>query len=189
LAPPGAGFQDLGPLGNDPIPLDSLKRIISDVRVDWRPPSPKTTPKITINGATLAAAGQALDRLPEWGRGGGILRVENVPVGTSTSVVVSAHANLLMILPDWTGYAKASDEAKAEWDRMYAQLARHEDRHVEIAVEEADALADALKGVEIGEIGKLVTAANAKLAKRQEDFDTDTDHGAKAGVNLNISIE
>jgi hypothetical protein len=187
-SPPSARFEDPGPIGVVPTPLDTLRRIITDVRVDWRPPNPKTTPKIVVGGATLAEVAQALNQRDEWGRGGGSLRVENVPVGTSTSVVVTAHANLIMILPEWTGYEKASAAAQAEWNRMFANLARHEDRHVEIAVEEADALADALKGVEIAEIGRLVTDANARLAKRQKEFDDQTAHGENAGVTLNISI-
>jgi hypothetical protein len=95
---------------------------------------------------------------------------------------VNIHAGLVKRLPRWTKYAEASPAARAEWDQMFAKLAIHENRHVEIAVEEAEALARDLIGVEIGEIPNLVTTANQTLHTRQEQLDADSDHGARPGV-------
>jgi hypothetical protein len=158
------------------------ERNVTRVVKDWEPPAPRTTPEIVVAGRTLADAGAAIDRLNEWGEGGGRLRAERIPVGTSASVTVTLHANLILRMPRWTGYAHASTAARAEWDRMIGRLQAHENRHMAIAVEEADNLARALMGVEIAEIAQMVTDANRTLQDRQDQLDTDTEHGARAGV-------
>ena len=181
-APTQGGAVVPGPIGfDDPIPMDS-QRIIAKVTKDWDPPSPRTTPEIVVGGKTLAEAGRELDKLREWGEGGGSLRSERIGAGTSTNLTVNLHGNLVYRLPRWTGYAGASAAAKAEWDRMLAKLKAHEDRHMEIAIEEGNQLATDLVGREIGEIAGMVTEANRRMNKRQQDMDTDTNNGAKAGV-------
>jgi hypothetical protein len=179
----GAGLP--GVLGVDePIPLDDLQRIIAKVTKDWDPPNPRTTPAITVGGATLEQAADQLNKLSEWGEGGGAFRAERIAPGNSTNLTVKLHANLLRRLPTWTGYPKASPAAKAEWDRMVRKLAAHEDRHVAIAIEEAEQLAKDLIGKEISEIAQMVTDANARGQQRQDELDdpANTDHGMKPGV-------
>src|SRR3954447_13886676 len=97
-----------GPIGlDDPIPMDS-QRIIAKVTKDWDPPSPRTTPEIVVGGKTLADAGRELDKLREWGEGGGSLRSERIPTGTSTNLTVDLKGNLIHRLPRWSGYSSAS---------------------------------------------------------------------------------
>ncbi len=171
-----------GTLGVDePVPLDT-SRIIARVTKDWDPPNPRTTPEITVGGTTLAQAGRELDQLAEWGQAGGSLRAERIPAGNSTNLTVHLHANLLYRLPRWRGYASASAAAQAEWDRMFAKLKAHEDRHLAIAIEEAESLAQDLISHDISDIASMVTSANRRMQGRQDDLDHDTDHGAKAGV-------
>ncbi len=173
---PGAGFAAPRPVGH------TLRRIVVQVTKDWDPPQPRTTPGIVVQGRTLEEAARALNRLREWGQGGGTLRVDRIPAGRSTEVTAHVHANLVRRLPRWAGYARASPAAKAEWDGMIEKLEEHEQRHVDIAIEEADQLASDLMGREIGEIAHLVTQANATLQRRQNELDDDTDHGAREDV-------
>lgn len=190
------GGNPPGVLGVDAIPLDDLQRMVTKVTKDWDPPSPRTTPAIVVGGATLQQAADQLNRLNEWGEGGGRLRTDRIPPGNSTKLTVNVHANLIRRLPTWSFYPKASAAAKAEWDQMVQKLAAHEDRHVAIAIEEADQLAQDLMGKEISDIPQLVTDANARMQKRQDELDdpSNTDHGAKQGVqygdvNLDITIK
>jgi cell division septum initiation protein DivIVA len=182
--------------GDDVIPLDDLQRMVTKVTKDWDPPSPRTTPAIVVGGATLQQAADQLNRLNEWGEGGGRLRTDRIPPGNSTKLTVNVHANLVRRLPTWSGYPKASAAAKAEWDQMVRKLAAHEDRHVAIAVEEADRLAQDLVGKEISDIVQLVTDANTRMQQRQDELDdpSNTDHGAKPGVqygdvNLDTTVK
>jgi cell division septum initiation protein DivIVA len=177
------GGDPPGILGTEPaIPLDDISRTIAKVEKDWDPPNPRTSPAITVGGKTLTDAFNALNRQPEWGEGGGQIRADRIPPGNSTNLTVKLHANLVRRMPTWTGYAKASVAVKAEWDRMISKLAAHEDRHVAIAVEEADQLAKDLVGKDISEIAQMVTDANARMQQRQQELDDSTDHGAKPGA-------
>lgn len=170
-------------LGGPPVtPLDTTGRTIAKVTKDWDPPNPRRTPEIVIEGATLEAAFNALNRRREWGDGGGMLRTEPIGRGNTTDLTVIIHANLEHRLPRWANYNKASKEAKAEWDGMVAKLKIHEDRHLEIAIEEANQLAVDLIGRDIGDIADMVTEANRRMGKRQEDMDAACDHGAKENV-------
>lgn len=164
-----------------PVPL-SNDRIITAVTKDWDPPHSRGTPEIVVRGRTLAAVLPQLERLAEWGEAGGFLRTDRVPVGTSASVTVAIHANLIFRLPRWADYATASAPAQAEWDRMLGFLRAHEQRHLDIAIEEADNLARELIGEEIAQIPSLVTAANRRMNNRQVDLDNSTNHGADTGV-------
>ncbi len=178
---PGSGFTDPGPGGIDaPVPM--VDRIIAQVNDDWHPPAPDTAAEVTIEGQTLADVGEALKSLDEWGRGGGALRADPIPIGTSTNLTVMLHGNLVRRLPVWTNYASASAAARREWDRMLEKLKAHEQRHMEVAIEHGDALAKDLIGKDIGRIAKMVTDRNALIASDQKKLDDATDHGAKKGV-------
>jgi hypothetical protein len=194
VAPPDGGFEAPGVSGFDPPQaLDTGDRMITRVTKDWEPPNPRSTPEIVVRGRTLAALEEALNRLPEWGEGGGMLRTDRVASGTSASVTVIAHANLVFRMPRWANYDAASAAAKAEWDRMLVRLRAHEQRHLDIAIEEANNLARDLVGLEIREIPTTVTEANRRMHDRQVQLDNDTANGARpgvpyGGVTLDLSI-
>lgn len=170
-----------GSVGTDSQPL-SVKRIIASVTKDWNPPNPDTTPTVTLTGKTLADVAKELNKLGEWGKGGGSIRNDAIPAGNSTDLDVKLHGNLVKRLPKWNGYQAASPAAQKEWDKMIVKLTAHEQRHMDIAIEEADALATDLIGKEILELAALVTKANRTIQKRQQELDNDTESGSKPGV-------
>ncbi len=176
----GAGSADLRVLGQGADPMTD--RIIASVTKDWDPPSPFTDSWVTVSGDTLADVEAALQANDEWGKGGGSLRSDRIPVGTSTNLTINLHANLELRVAVWSDYRHASIAAKREWDRMIVKLTAHEQRHVDIAIEEFDRVATDLVGEDIDRIAPMVTAANATVARRQRQLDSDTDHGRRAGV-------
>ena len=175
---PSGGFEFPGPIGLDSSP------VVTEVKKDWDPPNPGSTPEIVVKGKTLAQVADALNKLPEWGRGGGSIRSDKLDNVKTPEVTVQLRANLTMVLPQWDGYEQASAAVKKEWDRMIATLRKHEQRHVDIAIEEADALASALMGKPMSKIASMVTEANAKMAKRQKELDAKTENGSKVGVEF-----
>lgn len=175
---PTGGFKFRGPIGLDSSPL------VTEVNKDWEPPNPSATPEIVVKGKTLADVAAALNELPEWGRGGRSLRSDKLDNVKTPEVTVQLRANLTMVLPRWEGYEGASEAAKKEWNRMIAKLREHEQRHVDIAIEEADALTSALIGKPMSKIAPMATEANAKMATRQQELDAKTTHGSKDGVSF-----
>jgi len=175
------GGDPPGTLGvSDAIAMSTLK--IAYVSKDWDPDSPKfTDPTVSITGATIDQALAALNRLREWGEGGGILRMA-VPGDFASSLSVTLSANLVRRMPHWQAYSKAPAAQKKAWDHMFRKLTDHEDRHVEIAVEEAKKVADGLIGQSTQDAKTTVAAANRRLAARQKKLDDETHHGAKEGV-------
>jgi len=177
----GAGLGLPGVLGGGgAVPLGATP--IVAVEKDWVPPNPDTSTLANVGGRTLAQAGARLQALGEWGRGGGAIRNEAQPVATAGGYTVRLHANLIKQLPTWSGYANASQAAKNEWDRMIMKLDAHEQRHLDIAVEEADACAEDIVGKDMSQVPARVTHFNARMARRQQALDRDTDSGSRPGV-------
>ena len=172
-----------GPVGVGAVPMGLTRRVTKVIK-DWEPPTPRTTPQITVSGATLADVAKQLNKMPEWGEGGGSLRADPIPAGTSPTVTVDLHANLVLRMPEWKEHSSASAAARKEWDRMFAKLKIHEERHVEIAIEESDKCAKALIGTDITKVASMVTNANRTMASRQRKLDKVTKHGSKAGVKF-----
>lgn len=195
--PSTGGFASAGPLGFD-VEADPLTdRAVSRVDCDWIPtPKPNAEP-IKVSAGNLAELAAALAPLPEAGEGGGRLRADPVKIGTSAEVTVTLHGNLVNRAVEWVGYENASAAARAHWDTVLANLKRHEQRHMDIAIEEGNALASLLIGHKIGSkpsIEDKVTAANSRMKTRQEELDTDSDHGRKKGhpygdCNIDPSIK
>lgn len=191
-------FNSVPPVGHDSAePL--TQRIVNKVVCDWVPtPNPNTTP-IVVKAANLADLAQALSQLPEAGEGGGKLRIDPVPIGTSPDVTVTLHGNLVNRVVQWDGYDQASAAAKAHWDTVLNNLKRHENRHMEIAIEEGNALAQRLIGHQIGSQPTLtdkVDSANTKMKASQVKLDSqaESDHGKKQGhaygdCNIDTTIQ
>jgi Bacterial protein of unknown function (DUF922) len=169
-----------------------VDRKVANVSTDWTPPAPSTSPEILVHGKTLAEVAAALNKRDEWGRGGGFIRADPTPAGTSPTIDVKLHANLVKLLPRWAEYDSASAAAKAEWDRMIVKLGAHEQRHVDIAIEEANQVAADLPGKSVDDIVPTINAGNARMQKRQNDLDdaNNTDHGAKPNVTYgDVSLD
>jgi hypothetical protein len=108
-----------------------------------------------VSGATLKAVLVELQKLPEWGTGGGNLggTGEGGEITASTtngkSYTIEIHGEFFMTLPKWTEYDAATPAQKASWDTMLAALRKHEEEHVAIAHRNANALVKALKGSDV----------------------------------------
>jgi hypothetical protein len=196
---PGHGnFTSAPPVGHDSAePL--ADRIVNKVVCDWVPtPKPNTTP-IVVKAANLAELAAALGQLPEAGQGGGRLRADDVPFGSSADVTITLHGNLVNRVVQWDGYDQASAAAKAHWDTVLNNLKRHEQRHMEIAIEKGNELAQRLVGHKIGStptITEKVTDANTAMQASQDALDSaaESDHGKKIGhaygdCNIDTSIQ
>jgi hypothetical protein len=174
------GGDPPGTLGiNEADPMSTTK--IGYVKNDWDKDSPEFTDPFVISGATLDQVWNVLKGMSEWGEGGGHLElVFPSDFASSQSVVLKAH--LVRRLVQWQEYDKARDVEKAAWTKMFRKLMDHEDRHVEIAVEEAGKLAAGLIGQTKSQGTAATKTANSQLLARQRKLDVETRHGEKEGV-------
>lgn len=93
-------------------------------------------------------------------------------------------------LPNWKDRNKACTAVKDEWDRFMRDTNTHEEGHVKIGEEYYE-------GVENDFIGKTINEARNIIDEKREDFkenfikdyDSQTDHGAKQGAELDTLIK
>lgn len=181
----GGSFAQPGPVsadGDDAEQLDDQKRITKVVR-DWTNPPKIDEQAVDVSGATLAAVKAELDKLTEWGSGGGTmngLRAEPNDDGKGYTVKLSP--TFTMSLPDWKEYPQASDAAKKAWDDMIENLRMHELEHVAIARRNFEKLATTLGGKPVAQAAQAVADAETAGQADQDDFDSEakTAHGRNA---------
>lgn len=176
---------------------------ITAVKRDWGdPPKPSLTFTPEIGGTTLKAALVELQRLAEWGSGGGNLSGTGPDGGIQISsedgksYTVELKGDFFVTLPKWKGYDQATAQQKQAWDNMIANLRMHEDEHVAIAYRGAQKLIRTLTNLPVDQALQKITDSQAETQKNQDDFDSaaQTDHGAKnfgrfKKVELDVSAD
>jgi hypothetical protein len=163
------------------------KKIVK-VTKDWSDP-PTVTPQFTpeISGKTLKAVLAELEKLEEWGTGGGNVggtrkdgQIEAKPSDDGKGYTVALKGKFFITLPKWTEYSTATDAQKKSWDAMIANLKTHEEEHVAIAYRGAEKLVKDLTGLDVDLAAQKVADNETETQDKQDDFDTKTDHGNTA---------
>lgn len=106
------------------------------------------------------------------------------------SVVV--HLNVKFIYPRWVIPPSASERLVQTWRRYSANLLRHEDGHLDLALTGCREILKAIKEIhpEItcrsieGKADSFAEAIVANVQKKQVEYDRITDHGTIQGVRL-----
>jgi len=187
--PTGGTFASPVPIGVDsggPTELDTGKKIVK-VTKDWSDP-PSVTPTFTpeVSGNTLKAVLAELQKLSEWGSGGGNLNgtgpggeIRAEPSDDGKGYTVALKGEFFITLPKWKEYATATDPQKTAWDAMIANLKKHEEEHVAIAYRGAQKLVKDLTGLVVTLAPQKVADAQTAIQNAQDDFDSPakTDHG------------
>ena len=173
-------------LGDEPEALANQPKIIRVTR-DWGdPPTPSVTFTPTIGGTSLKEALSELEKLTEWGSGGGKLsgpggQIYLAPTADANKYIAEITGTLTITLPGWSGYEKATDAQKQAWDAMIAKLRKHEQEHVDIAYRNAQTLIRTLTNLPVDKAQAKISESFQAEKDAQEDFDSDpkTAHGAK----------
>ncbi|MCC6126115.1 MAG: DUF922 domain-containing protein [Pirellulales bacterium] len=182
-------FGNASPIGVDmeePVELGATKKI-SKVTKDWADP-PVVTPTLTpeVSGSSLKAVLVELQKLTEWGSGGGKLKgtgpngeMQAEPSEDGKSYTVAIKGEFILTLVKWKEYGTMTAPQKKAWDDMIALLTAHEREHVAIAYRNAEKLIKTLKGLDVMLAPQKVADANTAGQADQDDFDSaaKTDHG------------
>lgn len=91
-----------------------------------------------------------------------------------------------ILMPEWIGETSAAPDHQAEWRRMYAQLKRHEDGHIQHGREFALLLKERLMGIGTVQCKRLQSRSVEEyqqlftnLQFRDQEYDRRTDHGLR----------
>ena len=167
--------------------LDNSRKITRVTRNWGDPPTPRVSTTPDIGGKTLKEALTELERLSEWGTGGGNLSGADGGEITLTTTDGKNYScdikgDFFITLPGWSGYASATPGQKQAWDNMISALRQHEAEHVAIAYRNAQKLIKTLTNLSVDLAGQKIQEAAQAGQDAQDDFDSagKTDHGRKA---------
>jgi predicted secreted Zn-dependent protease len=139
----------------------------------------------SCKGKTLDEVFKNLNKHGWWGRYRSNLTMKSTPAKTGLQVKIAGKP--IIIMPKWSDYSKAAPADKKSWDSMYKALLKHETNHHSITEKHLKELkTDVEKNGEMdkNEMLKAWNLAMKQLAKKQETYDSRTDHGSKEGVML-----
>ena len=159
------------------------------MKVSLRYPNPSLK-HWACNGKDLKKVFESLNKHKWWGRyrshHGYASRYDS---GSGKVVKVDVTAKPEIIMPKWSQYSRGTKEEKASWDNMYKALKKHEQGHHVIFEDCVKAYKKKLEtggDLSVKEFNKSFDAFSKELQKKQDAYDSKTDHGKNQGVILVI---
>lgn len=140
-----------------------------------------------ISGSTLMEAYEEMSQHNEAGETSWNPKYNLTKDDSAKVTAVTIDVEITVQMPNWPNASKLGKDAKAEWDRFYQALDKHEQGHVDLVKTKFQAVAEKMLGKTEAEAAKEFKAALADLKKASKKFDTDTDHGRKEGTILDTS--
>ena len=104
---------------------------------------------------------------------------------TSATITVT----LTIEMPEWSGYANANNDQRAEWDRWYAALLAHEEGHIQLARDYLTEADSALVGLTENEAQTRFQQICSDLQVASDSYDDGNDHGRSAGTIMNLDAD
>lgn len=96
---------------------------------------------------------------------------------------------ITVTLPNWPNTTKLSKAAKAEWDRAFGVLKKHEENHVQLVRDKLKDMAKSLVGKSQAEAEAIFQKALTELQQASDNYDASSDHGRNEGTDLDTSVE
>lgn len=88
------------------------------------------------------------------------------------------------LMPTWTNRSDRPEAEQREWDRFYAALMAHEQRHIEIDREVFTNLHRRCLRKSVARMNEIIDEAIAEANRLNKEFDTTTNHGKSAGTTI-----
>ncbi len=140
----------------------------------------------SVGGSTLAAVAQAISQMEEAAKTEWFpAYTANAPDDVLANVAVTVRTKVTM--PQWSGYANASQPERDEWDRFYAALRAHEQGHLDLVTSQLSGIDERLAGHSTSDASAAWTNALVELNAASDDYDTSTDHGRSQGTVIDTS--
>lgn len=148
--------------------------------------------KFTVKANDLESACTFLESQGEWGHFRGDIQYTSKgdADGNVSSVVLQPTYTITM--PSWPNLGKQPKTCKAEWERMYKALLKHEEGHRDRFLTGLKNLESKLKALDSGthtDVDDLLNQALADIQAEHDSYDASTKNGGSQGVKLTIAEE
>jgi len=141
----------------------------------------------SVDGSTLVAVAQAISQMDEAAKTQWFpAYTADTADGALASVAVTVMTKVTM--PQWSGYANASQPEKDEWDRFCAALRAHEQGHLDLVTSQLSGIDERLVGCSTSDASAAWTNALGELTSASNDYDASTDHGRSQGTVIDTSF-
>jgi len=113
--------------------------------------------------------------------------VDLLPTKGEPITDVTLNIGFVITMPSWSKAGSLGPKRKAAWDKMMTALAKHEDNHRLILLEEAmkfGNLVTAKKDLTRKVLKPMLDNFSSEVTKAEKLYDAKTDHGRKEGVFL-----
>ena len=152
------------------VPLDAAKASSGSTTIQ----DPPTMQSTTIHGTTLTAVAAAL---PD--EAGSVDLDFSVATQGEPATAATLNVTQTMTLPHWVERDKVSGAAQRSWDRFLDALTQHESGHVAIDKRLFANGHQRFVGIAAAQVGQTSSRLRAEVQAKQDEFDTQTDHGRK----------
>jgi predicted secreted Zn-dependent protease len=141
----------------------------------------------SVGGSTLAAVAQTISQMEEAAKTEWFpAYTANAPDDVLTGVAVTVRTKVTM--PQWSGYANASQAERDEWDRFCAALRAHEQGHLDLVTSQLSGIDERLVGHSTSDASAAWANALGELNSATIDYDSSTDHGRSQGTIIDTSL-
>lgn len=145
--------------------------------------------KYTVQGKDIKSAVQFMNSRGEWGDFKSSITHKHWENASNIVNKVRLIPSYVITMPNWPAYRNQTQDIKDSWDTMYKALLKHEEGHREIFQQGLNKLIqdiDDLPNPTPNDFESLFNQSIKAMQKKQDDFDTETEHGAARGVEIII---
>lgn len=96
--------------------------------------------------------------------------------------------SITVSMPIWTGYRRANDAEKAEWDRFYAALLEHEVGHYQRFADAAQGMYDAIVEAPPEDMARVAESEWTAIMSNQQSYDSSTNHGVRQQTSHGTTV-
>jgi predicted secreted Zn-dependent protease len=137
-----------------------------------------------VSGDSLTAVAQLISLGDEAGKSEWLPRYDYAAIGDNlSSITVTVSTKITM--PQWSGYASASQPEKDEWDRFVVALQNHDQGYIELVIQQLSNIDEQMIGRSVSDAGRAWDNALEAVALASDAYDRRTDHGRNQGTIIN----
>ena len=145
--------------------------------------------KFKVAGNYIRSAVNYLNSRSEWGSFIGNIKYRYWENAGKIVYKARLIPSYVITMPNWPAYRNQTQKIRDCWDTMYKALKKHEWGHREIFQQGLNKLIQDLQNLSnptLNDLESLFNESVKTIQKKQDYYDTKTEHGAARGVEITI---